>query len=127
MGQYFMEHEQSILYSVFLCMHLCVSMSKCICVHLNVCAYICVCVHMYIWVCVYVGGGRSEVFQELAVSFHSVGPRNQTQDVRLGGNCHYLLSHFQSMDRQLNIEEMLPSFSNCKTVDSFLSRRGRAF
>lgn len=57
MGQYFMEHEQSILYSVFLCMHLCVSMSKCVCVHLNVCAYICVCVHMYIWVCVCICGG----------------------------------------------------------------------
>lgn len=124
MGQYVMEHEQAILYfCMCVCMHLCVSMSQCVCVHVNMCAHICVCVHMY--VCVW--RGESEVLQELALSFHFVGSRNQTQDVRLGGNCHYLLSHFQSMDRQLNIEEMLPSFGNCKTVNSSLSRRGRAF
>lgn len=121
MGQDFMKHEQAILYfCMCVCMHLCVSMSQCVCVHVNMCAHICVCVHMY--VCV---GGGSEVLQELALSFHFVGSRNQTQDVRLGGNCHYLLSQF--MDRQLNIEETLPSFSNCKTVNSSLSRRGRAF
>lgn len=126
MGQYFMKNEQAILYlCVCVCIYVCLCIS--VCVHVNVCAYICVCAHMYMGVCVCMDVGGSEVLQELALSFHFVGPRNQTQDVRLGGNCHYLLSHFQSMDRQLNIEEMLPSFGNCKTVNSSLFRRGRAF